>query len=244
VIGREFPPLIFAAFFGATATGFYALAHHVLSKPMALIGGAVGQVFFSNAVESNRNGTLPLLVSSLHEKLAHVTMPPMVLLIFKGPELFGLVFGSKWTEAGVYAQWMAPWIYFMCVSSPLSTILTVLEKQKVTLAFQLLLFLLRILAIAVGVQSGDMLVTVKIFSVANSIAYFILFIIIAKVSKCSLSLYLNAMLMALVISGLCMLPLGFDLISNEFMLDAGTYPVLVVMVLIGMRYGYMMKESY
>ena len=242
--GREFPPLVFAAVFGPTATGFYALAHHVLSKPMALIGGAVGQVFFANGVEAHRQGTLGILVTNLHEKLAHIAMPPLALLTLQGPELFGLVFGAKWEQAGVYAQWMAPWMYLMCVSSPLSTVLTVLEKQKHTLLFQVMLTSFRVAAVGVGIKMGDMLTTVKLFSLASVFAYLVLLTMVVRLAGGRLRSCIRATGMALLVSAICIMPIGLALISEPFKLNMGVYPVVMVISLIAIRYGSIMKQAY
>jgi O-antigen/teichoic acid export membrane protein len=242
--GREFPPLVFAAVFGPTATGFYALAHHVLSKPMALIGGAVGQVFFANGVEAHRQGTLGILVTNLHEKLAHIAMPPLALLTLQGPELFTLVFGAKWEQAGVYAQWMAPWMYLMCVSSPLSTVMTVLEKQKHTLLFQVMLTSFRAAAVGVGIKMGDMLTTVKLFSLASVFAYLILLAMVVRLAGGRLMSCIRATGMALLVSAICIMPIALALVSEQFRLDAGVYPIVIAISFIVIRYGSIMKQAY
>lgn len=86
---------MFAAFFSPTAAGLYALAHRVLTLPMSLVGGAVGQVFFSNAAEAHRRGHLGQLVNHLHSKLVHIGLPPALILFLLGPELFAFVFGAQ-----------------------------------------------------------------------------------------------------------------------------------------------------
>jgi O-antigen/teichoic acid export membrane protein len=242
--GREFPPLVFAAVFGSGATGFYALAHHVLSKPMALIGGAVGQVFFANGAEAHRQGKLGELVTNLHEKLAHIAMPPLVLLAMRGPELFSLVFGENWKQAGVYAQWMSPWMYLMCVSSPLSTVLTVLEKQKHTLLFQIMLTAFRVAAVVFGIKMGDMLTTVISFSLASVLAYLILLVMIFKLAGSQLKSCFSATLMAMLVSGICIMPLGVSLLSDGLRLEMGFYPLALAIALLAIRYVYMVKQAY
>lgn len=243
---REFPPLVFAAVFEPTATGFYALAYHVLSKPMALISGAVGQVFFANGVEAHRQGTLGILVTNLHEKLAHIAMPPLALLTLQGPELFSLVFGDKWQQSGVYAQWMAPWIYLMTVSSPLSTVLTVLEKQKHTLLFQVMLTSFRVAAVGFGIKMGDMLTTVKLFSLASAFAYFILLVMIVKFAGGKFMSYFSTSAMALVISGICMVPvvLGILFEFEQLPMDLKNIAILISICLISIRYVSLVRQAY
>lgn len=162
--GQQLPPLLFAALFSAGAAGLYALAHRVLTMPMSIIGQAVGNVFFSNAAEAYREGRLGPLVSNVHEKLAQIAMPPALVLIVAGPDLFVLVFGEQWRSAGDFARWMAPWLYMVFITSPLSTLFAVMEKQAQGMLFQIVLVLARIIAIALGAWRGDLVVAVMLFS--------------------------------------------------------------------------------
>ncbi|WP_414730302.1 oligosaccharide flippase family protein [Zhongshania aliphaticivorans] len=170
--GLQLPPLLFAALFSPTIAGFYMLANRVLNLPMSLIGRAIGQVFFSSAAESYRAGRLGPLVSSLHSKLAHIGFAPVLLLILLGPEIFVFVFGGDWRQAGEFARWMSPWLYFVFVSSPLSTLFAVVEKQKQGLVFQIILLVSRVLAIGVGAWTGDITVTIILFSSVSAFCWF------------------------------------------------------------------------
>ncbi len=107
--GSQLPLLMFAALFSTSAAGFYALAQRVLAMPMTVVGQAIGNVFFSKAAEAYREGSLDKLVQSVHDKLAQIAMPPAMVMIMTGPELFIAVFGAKWAQSGEFARWMAPW---------------------------------------------------------------------------------------------------------------------------------------
>ena len=126
----QLPPLMFAALFSPAVAGLYTLADRMLSLPISLFGGAIGQVFFANAAEANRGGMLAALFEQLHTKLAHIAFPPALLLMLLGPDLFAVVFGENWRQAGEFVRWMAPWLYFAFISSPLSTIIAVTEETK------------------------------------------------------------------------------------------------------------------
>jgi O-antigen/teichoic acid export membrane protein len=169
--GVQLPPLLFAVLFSAGAAGLYALAHRVLAMPMSVIGDAVGKVFFSNAAEAHRAGTLGSLVIGVHQKLAVLAMPPTLILIVAGPQLFALVFGEQWQQAGEFARWMAPWLYLVFITSPLSTLFAVMEKQRQGLLFQVLLFVLRITAISVGAWYDDLLFTIILFSSVGALCW-------------------------------------------------------------------------
>lgn len=173
VASLQFAPLILISLYGATVSGFYALTLRILSLPISLVGGAIGNVFLSEAPKANREGKLPDLILSLHNKLSLVGALPLAVLLFFGPEIFKFVFGPQWLQAGVYAQWMAPWIYLQLQWSPLSTLASVLELQLASLVSQILTFVFRF---------GSLLIcwwlslapetTIYIFSAISAITYF------------------------------------------------------------------------
>ena len=169
--GLQIPPLMFAFLFTPAAAGIYALSNRVLNLPMSVLGNAIGQVFFASAVEAHRLGELGTLVEQLHSKLAHIGFPPALLLLLLGPELFALVFGEVWREAGDFARWMSPWLYLVFVTSPLSILFVVIDRQGQGLVFQLVLLTSRIIAITLGAWLGDFMLTIMLFAVASALCW-------------------------------------------------------------------------
>lgn len=204
--GLQLPPLLFATLFGTAAAGLYSLANRVLSLPLSLIGNAIGQVFFSRAADARRNGQLGPLVAQLHAKLAHIGLPPAVLTMLIGADLFALVFGSEWRQAGEFAQWMAPWLYLVFVSSPLSTLFAVAEQQKQGLAFQLILLVSRLLAIGVGAWIGDLSITVMLFTGASAACWLGFLFWVGHISGNTSRTMAQPSLVAFGVALLCALP--------------------------------------
>jgi len=169
--GTELPAILFAALFSPAAAGIYILAHRVLAMPMRLLGTAIADVFFSSASEAYRKGQLAPLVSGIHSKLAHIAMPPAFILLVAGPDLFAVVFGADWRQAGQFAQWMAPWLYLAFVSAPLSQLVSVMEKQVHFMVFQGAQLAVRIGALAIGGAQGNLMLAVALFTVGSAFCY-------------------------------------------------------------------------
>lgn len=169
--GREAPAILFAALFSPVAAGMYLLANRILALPMALVGMAIADVFFSRASAAHRDGQLAPLVSSVHSKLAHFAMPPALILLLAAPELFEFIFGAQWGQAGEFAQWMAPFLYIQFVTSPLSTLFSVVEKQAQETLFSGMLLVVRIGAITVGSALQDVMVAVALFSLGSALCW-------------------------------------------------------------------------
>lgn len=169
--GQHLPSLMFAALFSPVVAGLYALANRVLAMPMSVVGSAIGNVLFANAAEAHREGRLAPLVASVHEKLVHIAMPPAIVLLIAGPDLFAMVFGPSWRSAGELAQWMTPLLYLVFITSPLSNLFSVLEKERQGLLFQALLFVVRLISIIIGANTGGLIATVALFSLGSMLCW-------------------------------------------------------------------------
>jgi O-antigen/teichoic acid export membrane protein len=165
--GWQLPPLLFAVLFDAITAGMYSLANRVLALPVQLIGQATASVFYSGAPAATRDGSLKALVAGIHGRLAHIGMAPLVVLMIAGPEIFSLLFGRDWRQAGVFAQWLAPWLYLVLITSPLSPLFEVLERQGAGLVFQAFELLVRVTAIVAGARTRDTMMTVGLFAAGN-----------------------------------------------------------------------------
>lgn len=160
-------PMLFAAYFGATAAGLYVLSQRILAAPISLVGSAAASVFFSRASEARRAGTLGSLVHKIYALLVLVSMPGAIVLAIVAPELFSLVFGKEWSISGEIARWMTPWLLIVFVSSPIGGLYVVLEKQPAGALYQGILFAARVGAIYLGAQIGDMIIAIAMFSCAS-----------------------------------------------------------------------------
>jgi O-antigen/teichoic acid export membrane protein len=213
--GTQLPPLMFAAFFSAGAAGLYALAHRVLAMPMSILGDAIGKVFFSNAAEAYREGRLAPMVEKVHRKLAEIAMPATLLLVIAGPELFAFAFGHNWREAGEFARYMAPWLYMVFITSPLSTLFSVLERQRLGMLFQAALLVIRLAAILVGAYwLQALLPTVILFSLVSAFFWVGFLVWVCLVSGNQLSAIAKPTLVAFSKALACLLPVLLAVLIN------------------------------
>lgn len=242
--GLQLPPLLFAMLFGPAAAGLYTLANRILSLPLSLIGSAIGQVFFSNAAEAHRNGRLGPLVAQLHAKLAHIGLPPAMLIVLVGPDLFTLVFGKEWRQAGEFSRWMAPWLYFVFVASPLSTLFAIVEQQKQGLAFQITLLLARLLAIGCGAWLGDLKITVILFTGASAACWLGFLFWVGYISGNTARSMTQPSLVAFGVALMCAAPviIGTN-IPGEHPL-AWVTSLTISALLISARYWQLLRKSY
>jgi len=166
------PIIILAVYFPPSVVGFYALGRAVLGIPMSLIGRSIANVFYQKASDVHgHSGNLSAVVQEVFKRLVSLGMFPILMLIFIGKDLFVIVFGSQWAEAGIYVQILAIWILFQFISSPISALISVLEKQRSGLIFNMLLFATRAASLIVGGISGNIQFTLVIFAITGAACY-------------------------------------------------------------------------
>ena len=149
-LSGQLPTFLLSAFFNPAVVGQYALGDRLLGVPMSLIGNNVGNVFFQRAAEGRHNGALASYVEQTFRYLVRLSLFPCLVLSLVGRDLFVVVFGARWAEAGVYTQILSVWTCFWFLSSPLNGIFDVLEQQAFALRFNLINLSTRFLSLLIG----------------------------------------------------------------------------------------------
>ncbi len=165
------PALLLGYFFTPAVVGFYALGHRVLAMPMGVVGGSIAQVFFPRATEARRTGNLDRLSLDMFNRLLAIGFVPFLLITIVAPDLFALVFGAGWWVAGEYVRWMSIWLLFVFISSPLSTMYAVMERQREGLIVNIVMFSSRLIVLVIGGIKGDALFTIAIFGITGAVLW-------------------------------------------------------------------------
>jgi O-antigen/teichoic acid export membrane protein len=139
-LSQNLTNILISSFYSVATLGFYSLVQRVLGIPSSLIGGAVGQVFFQQATkEKQETGRSIKSFKSTIKKLFIIGIPFFGILFFIIEDLFTIVFGKEWQVAGKYAQLTIPLFFIKFISSTMSSILIIYEKQKNELMINILL---------------------------------------------------------------------------------------------------------
>lgn len=185
-LGLQLPPLVIIAVYGSLEAGLYALTIRVLATPIGIVVDAVSQYFegtFASMVRSRERHLSALLVRMVAILLVVAILPTLAVL-FLGPTLFGWVFGTEWTAAGVFAQITVVYYLAQFVVAPVSRALLVLEKQFTQLAWDITRMITTCLAVLipglVGLSLSDALVWLTVAQVALYAALFALCLLAAR----------------------------------------------------------------
>lgn len=161
-------PLMLAIFFSPVIVGYYAMAFIVIRLPTKVIGSALSQVFYQKAcADKNLTGSIKNIAETIHTRLISFGIFACLIFMIIGQVLFDLVLGSQWSTAGIYAQIIVPWIFIAFISTPLLSILDVLEKQGANFLFGILLLLTRVISVFIGGFYNDPILAMVLLSVTG-----------------------------------------------------------------------------
>lgn len=161
------PALLLFFYFTADVVGFYSQAYGLLAVPIGLLGSAVTQVYFVRSAKAQREGTLGAATGAVYSRLLLLGAFPVLAMSLIGPEVFGFVLGEAFREAGEYARLLAPWLLVLFISSPLTRLYDVLERQRAFLAYNTINFTVRLVALLVGGSLGDARLAIGIYGAAG-----------------------------------------------------------------------------
>jgi lipopolysaccharide exporter len=131
--------LIISNYFGPVVIGSYSFAMGMLNKPLQILGEAYGQVFYQKATTTyNQKGKIWNFTKRSSIIISVATLPFFLIILFWGSKIFTFLFGINWTHAGIIAQLVSIWAFFKFISSSLSSIPLIYQKQKVFFIYGLI----------------------------------------------------------------------------------------------------------
>lgn len=229
----QLPTLMLSSYFSSTIVGYYSLANRVILLPLTLVGNSIAQVFFQRAAEVHAGQSgLGYIVSTVYRRLVSISILPAIVLAIAGKELFVFVFGASWAEAGVYAQILAPWMFFLFISSPLSQIFAILERQELAFGVHAVILLTRILALTIGGAFRNAYVALWLWTITGVLVYGALAVINLRL----VGLDLKDALRPIARIGKYALPVALILWALKSIIALSTLGLVVASLLLGSLY--------
>jgi O-antigen/teichoic acid export membrane protein len=179
------PVVILAAYYGAYQAGFFALTQRVLRLPLTVVATSIGDVFRQRASEEMRiTGQCKNLYLKTFLLLAGGAFIPFATLFLTAPLLFSWIFGDEWKVSGEFAKIITLVCYLQFITSPLSNLFFVAEKQKWDLIFQVCIFVFPLLAMVIAHNIwGSISNTILFHSLTYSLLYAINLLVSFQISK-------------------------------------------------------------
>ena len=172
---NQLPVFMLNAYAGPAVVGVYNLATRMLGLPIQLIGGAISTVFLQKATHDyNSTGTCRPIFIKTFKTLSLIAIVPTLIIVFYGPDLFALVFGEKWRNAGSYARVLILLFSGKLIVSPLSYLFFIARKQREDFLWHGWMLVSNILVFKVAFEVQLSLVNVLL---AYSLNYLLIYVI-------------------------------------------------------------------
>lgn len=128
---QQIPNLLIGSLFGNTVLGYFSVSQKLISIPINFIGQALGKVFYQTLAERNRNGeNIAGFIDRNMKRSIRVAFIPMVLFSAFGDAAIVMFFGQEYAIGGVITRIMVFRACFTFISTALTGIDIVIQKQK------------------------------------------------------------------------------------------------------------------
>lgn len=185
LLATQLPAILLGKFTGVASVGFYNMSNRILGMPSQLIATSIGDVFKQRATEDYlKTGNCRAIFLKTLKMLFVTGILPFAIIGLAGPQIFALVLGAKWRDAGVYSQILAFLFFLKFMANPLSMTFFIAMKQKVSFVAHIGLLLFTTIPFYLSFRYFDgPLIPIALYSVLTSAWYVVLLFYSYKYSK-------------------------------------------------------------
>ncbi len=170
------PVLVIEGWFGPGAAAQYAYVLRFGFGPVALIGGALYQVFYGYLSEAIRTDSRKMQEQFLGagRKVGFAACIVACMIAGLYPMGFTYILGEAWLDAGWMAVIYSPFFAIMLYLTPLTVVLNVFSMQEVELKSQVHYCLLSIFSFTLAILFDSLWVGIVLFSLLGTLRYMLL----------------------------------------------------------------------
>ena len=178
-------PLFIFAFFSVQDAGIYFFSQKILTMPLFIISSSISTVYFERATSLLQSSKKELFNTT--QKLIRFNVLTMFLFLILintiGIYLLELFLTNSWNNLRVYILILSFLVLSRSSFSPISNIIVVLNKNNLSLLFNIYLSVINILASYIGFIKSDLIYTIYILSFLGGLGYITLAIYFLKILK-------------------------------------------------------------
>ncbi|MCZ2394034.1 MAG: oligosaccharide flippase family protein [Chitinophagales bacterium] len=163
-------------FFVPYYVGLYTFNNKLIQAPLSLVTSSIGQVFFRDASQTKTQLELKSLSDFTQKILTIIAIAPICILWIWGPDIFEILFGKEWREAGEIARYLSLWYGTSLIVTPLSMLIDIKAKLKWELSYNILFFIFRVSSLCIVAYFGNFKWTIIIFGLVS--VFFNLYLLI------------------------------------------------------------------
>jgi O-antigen/teichoic acid export membrane protein len=130
-LSSQAPVLYFAFQFGQEETGQLSLSLAMIALPITLLANSTGKAYYAEVSKLGPKMKMKIkrITFDIVKKMIVIGLLPTAIILFFGPFLFKLIFGSEWYLAGLYSRILSIYMLMSFATNPLMHVLNVFNKQ-------------------------------------------------------------------------------------------------------------------
>lgn len=169
-LSYNLPFLWLALYFDKTEVGLFAMALTCTFRPVNIFNSAFEKLLYVRVAEKVRAGkTISSDIRRFILTINAVALPVFVVAFIFGGDIFGFLFGDRWSGCGYYIRCLLPWVYVTLTSASLVFISNVFSRQRTEFVFYLVLLALRVASVVWGIASGDFRHSILLFALSGAV---------------------------------------------------------------------------
>ena len=174
VYTKQLPLYFLSAFTMVPEAGFYYLTERILTKPISVLGSAIAVPFRSRATQEFKSrGSCRTTLFKTVGLLTLLSLPGFLILYFWAPDFFSWLLGEDWVVTGQYVQVLVPMYFMQFVSSPVSYVLYIANKQEIDLYLHVVMAVVLSAIFYIGLSFYGIMATLKAYSAFYVLVYFV-----------------------------------------------------------------------
>lgn len=205
----QFPTQFLSRTFDSNVLGVYGMCVKLMQYPVLLIAQPISTVYFRTATRyKEKHQELSSFTYTLITRILLIAIIPIVIISLFGQELFVIILGSKWAEAGKMASLLVYQYALLFATKCVSYCRVSIGKQRMNFGFQVANLVVTVLLCIVGYRLTHQLLSILLFftvgrcimlvadiaidffCMRNYFVRFMIFIIIYSVAAISLMVFL------------------------------------------------------
>jgi len=177
----ELPVFMLAYYFSPAILGYYALGRRLMWMPLNIVSNAISRVLLQQ-VSSKQKDLHALMHSTKRvlERLALISVYSLTLLGVTGPDIFSIIFGRNWHQAGIFTSLLCIWGIANFIFTPFFELTSILQKQHVYLFYNIISFVTKFVMLVLGGYFANPLLAIGILSLSNAILTMCFGIVVLK----------------------------------------------------------------
>lgn len=185
VLSVQLPVIIITKFFGDEVTGYYSFTYTIILVPFSLIAFSMGQAFFKRANDiKDSNENVSNFTFEVFKKLVLISFIPLSIVGIFGDFIFPFIFGEEWIIAGKYSRLFSLWAFTLFLSSPLTNIFAIYERQRANFMFNVFAFVSRVtVLIYLSVTTKDHFLAISWYIISGFIIRFLYLALVVFITK-------------------------------------------------------------